>query len=211
MNQTRSFHLRQPHNAVNKLRGMEKLTDQGGFIREWFTGQLKACINEEVFCVTQGCTGLGEFCIDVAEEVEKARQVVDGDYASGNEKVPDRDFKAWYLSATAGITLAERKEAKEGVRTRIRLSPETRSLLERFSVLERRVIWARFGLDGEKKLRNAAEIAGLPDFDCRPEYIVMVLEKIGRIMGKCQKERKAFDLDRETWCQKSRKEKADEG
>ena len=166
------------------MRGLENLSDLGGFISEEIEDRIYELYPSEVVSKTLAYCPLGPGIWDVLSAVEKAQESIDDVieerlYDESEDYSGDSETEAyeWMIDQIARLETERVRSGKKFFWQNWELSRETKRALKELNALETRVLALSKGVDSEEKL-DAGQIAKLSEFQCREEFIVKVLEMI---------------------------------
>lgn len=173
------------------LRGLENLSDLGGFIKEQIEDEIYDLYPSIVATMTEKYCPLGPGFWDVADAIENAIKETDkyADYVFDEDgdpyEVPNPEFDEWVINQIARITTENNKCGKSYFWSGWKLTRETRKALMRLNALDERVLYLFYGIDEKHKL-TAKQISELPEFSCTEEYINKVIEAVEKTLNRCE-------------------------
>ena len=172
-----------------RLRGMDKLMAQGGFIREAIEEELEEVFQVSVIDIAQKYCENGIGIWEVAQEIERAKGEILppmpkpgglGAFLQEEQKKGEfeQKFREWYIEQNARLAAERYRTKAERFWVSWDLDREVKRIMATLTLIEERVLFLTYGPDGTPSKRTAAEIAALPEFACSKRYIERIIERI---------------------------------
>lgn len=165
------------------LKGIEKLSDLGGFIKEEIEDEINELYQNDVLEITEKYFPLGAGFCDVADAVENAiknaNKYADIEYDEYGETYLFQysGFDEWAIDQIARLTAEKFKNEKNSFWISWNLTRETRKALQGLNALDERILYLISGINNKNKL-TAKQISELPEFSCKEEFITTVIDVI---------------------------------
>ena len=173
------------------LRGLENLSELGGFIKEQIEDSIYELYPSIVVSKTENYCPLGPGFWNVADSVELAVKntgkyvVYEFDEKGEPYVVSDSEFEEWLIDQVARIETEKIRKEKGSFWLEWKLSRETKRVLMNLNALDERILFLSSGIGNGEKL-DAIQIAALPEFSCSEEYINCVMDVIDRTINHCE-------------------------
>lgn len=171
--------------------GLENLISLGGFIKEQIEDEIAKIYPGIVIRATEKYCPYGPGFCHVADIVEES--LLENDrYRFVNPKdFPNRLFDEWFANQIARLETEKYFGEKSCLWSDWDLSKEIRNALKQLNALEERVLFFVSGLSGQEEM-SVSQIAELPEFDCRPEFIHYIIKAIDMAFDDCTWGNKEF-------------------
>lgn len=168
--------------ARNMLRGLEKFTHMGRIFADPLWEGLESYYLDEVVDIMEKHKDNTKYFWVLVEKVEEALEEAEADKKKQENKFPKDitttdDFISWYGNQTVAYVEKKLREEQRSFWEKWELPTNGKRALRNLTEVEERVLFLREGLDSGEK-RKAEDIAGLPEFQCKPDYIVSVFRML---------------------------------
>ena len=184
------FYTEDKQHKKRQIESLKNIYDMGGFFKKSITKEIKEMYIEEIISITEKYCPLGPmFCrvadavLETSENLSKYNFAIEGEDGNVIYFSIDLEFEDWLLEQAARIGTNKIKNGKESFWNNWNISRSTKSVLNNLNVVEEEILILSKGL-GKKKALTALQIAQLPEFACKREYIEAVLNYVYRSLGK---------------------------